>query len=76
MNCKELVHHLHEYLDGELPPDRAARFDQHLSSCAACQRFLQSYRKTIQLFKKTWDIDLPHESGQKLWRSLERKLHH
>ena len=76
MNCKEVVHHLHEYLDGELPAAQAGPFEQHLASCGACQRFLQSYRKTIRLFQKTWDIDLPPEHGQKLWHSLERKLHH
>ena len=76
MNCKEVVHHLHECLDGELLPEATERFERHVSSCAACQRFLQSYRKTIRLFQKTWDIDLPPEHGRKLWRSLERKLQH
>jgi len=74
MNCKEVVKSVHEYLDGELTQEITAQFEKHLQECQPCQKFLQSYRKTIQLLKKTWDKEMPLEPSKKIWRLLERKL--
>ena len=74
MDCKAVVRHLHEYLDGELTAEVAQSLERHLKQCEHCQRFLQSYRKTIQLFQRALDYDPPRDAGQKILRSLERKI--
>lgn len=76
MTCRDVVRHLHEYLDGELPGHAAEQMDGHLHQCEHCQRFLASYRKTIQLFKQSQEHDLPAEVCRQLWKALERKLEH
>ena len=35
-SCAETRELLSAYVDGELPPDRAAEVADHLASCAAC----------------------------------------
>ncbi|HEX7734263.1 MAG TPA: zf-HC2 domain-containing protein [Ktedonobacteraceae bacterium] len=44
MNCKETQHLLHAYLDGELDVAHSLAVEQHLQTCAVCQREHQSYR--------------------------------
>ena len=76
MNCRDVVRHLHEYLDGELPGAKVEQIGAPLHQCEHCQRFLASYRKTIQLFRRTLDHDLSPEASRHLWQILERKLEH
>jgi len=49
MNCREFTEFLNEYLFGNLPAEERAEFDRHLAECPWCVRYLDSYRKTIQL---------------------------
>ncbi|MGL5829287.1 MAG: mycothiol system anti-sigma-R factor [Angustibacter sp.] len=35
-DCSEVLHRIHEYLDGELGPDDVRRFATHLAECAPC----------------------------------------
>src|SRR5215468_6274810 len=51
MTCDVSRSLLHAYVDGELDAPRAAEFEQHLESCAACVRALEaqeSLRSSIQ----------------------------
>ncbi len=47
MTCKELIHMLSEYVDGELPEELRAELDRHLSVCPPCQHYLASFKQTI-----------------------------
>jgi anti-sigma factor RsiW len=49
MTCKEVSEFLMAYLDGELPEALLAAFDEHLSECSSCTRYLAQYRRTVQL---------------------------
>ncbi len=49
MNCPDLKPVLIEYLDGRLPPDRAAAVRAHVESCAAC-------RREADLHQRAWDL--------------------
>lgn len=51
MTCLEVVEFMMAYLDGELAPEPARIFEQHMSVCAECQAYLDSYKKTIALGK-------------------------
>jgi anti-sigma factor RsiW len=58
------------YLDGELQPEAAARFEQHLKGCAACAADLQEQRRllcTLDLALKQrgdGDLRLPKNFSQ------------
>jgi predicted anti-sigma-YlaC factor YlaD len=49
MNCREFVDFLMTYLDGELEPEPARVFEEHMELCPPCLTFLDTYRDTIRL---------------------------
>jgi hypothetical protein len=46
--CRELVDLVTDYLDGVLPPDWRAGFDDHLADCAGCSEYVQQIRRTVE----------------------------
>lgn len=44
MNCRELCARLHEWADGELPPEEQELVEQHLEKCLACCRHADAAR--------------------------------
>lgn len=49
MTCKEVNEFLMAYLDAELPGEARLEFEAHLSECSSCMRYLEQYRRTVQL---------------------------
>ena len=49
MNCQSFISFLADYLDGGLPPDVTAGFEQHLAVCASCTAYLATYSETIRM---------------------------
>ena len=47
LTCKEMVELVTDYLDGALPSDMRARFDQHLKGCDPCVIYVEQMRQTI-----------------------------
>ena len=47
LNCQELVELVTDYLEGALPPAECARFEEHLTRCDGCTRYLEQMRLTI-----------------------------
>jgi len=69
ITCRELIEFLHLYLDGELPSDRAAEFERHLSVCVSCVNYLKTYREVIALGKaacRDWDAPAADEYPEEL----------
>jgi anti-sigma factor RsiW len=57
MTCAELVELVTAYLEGTLPAEERAAFDEHLALCPGCDRYLAQFRATIDLLG-----ELPEES--------------
>lgn len=66
MTCKELVELVTEYLEGALPVDDVARFEEHVVTCPPCQLHLEQMRRTIETVGR-----IPEES---LSSDVERDL--
>jgi anti-sigma factor RsiW len=49
VNCSELVKLVTDYLEGSMPADERARFDEHVSGCDGCTTYLERFRITIRL---------------------------
>lgn len=49
LTCEELAEFLSDYVEDTLPPLRRAIFERHLGQCPPCIRYLDSYRRTIDL---------------------------
>jgi anti-sigma factor RsiW len=49
VTCIELVELVTDYLEGSMPADERARFDEHISGCEGCTTYLEQLRITIRL---------------------------
>ena len=43
MTCREFVDFLDRFLDRSLPPALTRQFEEHLTTCANCRNYLDSY---------------------------------
>jgi anti-sigma factor RsiW len=57
MTCEEFVELVTAYLEDQLPADQRSEFEEHLSLCPGCDRYLVQFRTTISLLGQ-----LPEES--------------
>src|SRR4030095_425139 len=57
LSCRETLDFLAAYLDGELAASVRSAFEDHLSVCAACVDYLESYRETIRLAHAAVEVD-------------------
>jgi anti-sigma factor RsiW len=62
MTCQELVELVTDYLEDALPPEDAARFEEHLAACPGCETYLEQVRSTIAVTRaggdaaETWAV--------------------
>ena len=50
VSCKQVMEHLWDYLDGELPPEAMREFAEHIAACKRCYpqyRFEFSYLEAL-----------------------------
>ncbi|MGA7615358.1 MAG: zf-HC2 domain-containing protein [Thermoanaerobaculia bacterium] len=55
MRCREVLDFLSDYLAGELPAETLERFEYHMSLCRPCVDYLETFRRTIELEKLSFD---------------------
>jgi anti-sigma factor RsiW len=73
MTCRTFIEFLMEYLDGELPPEERAVFDEHLAECPWCVAYLQNYRQTIRLEREALADDrapVPGDAPEELVQAI------
>lgn len=71
--CNEFVEFLDAYLEGTLPPEQVAEFDNHLSGCPPCVAYMQTYVETTRLGRTALlrtDDPVPAEVPEKLVLAL------
>jgi anti-sigma factor RsiW len=49
VNCIQLVDLVTDYLEGSMPDEQRARFDEHVAGCDGCTTYLEQFRITIRL---------------------------
>ena len=62
MNCRECAEFLMDYIDGTLPGEQAAAFDEHLRLCPPCIDYLESYKRCIEMGKSCMECKEQIES--------------
>ena len=72
--CKEVIHELSEYLDGELDAALAEELQRHLQDCEDCGIVVDTTRKTIEMYCNMEPAPLPPDVRRRLQRALEKKL--
>jgi anti-sigma factor RsiW len=71
--CQECIDLLVDYLEGDLPPERARALDIHLEMCPPCVIFVKTYRGTVDVARNLPVDDIPPELTAKLIDFLRRE---
>ncbi len=72
--CKEVNDLLLDYVEGKLPPHIQKEMDYHIGLCNNCVKFINTYRKTIELTGKLSVKKLPPELEKTLLRFLTKPV--
>lgn len=70
MTCQQFVAFLMAYLDGELPAQERALFEEHMAVCPDCVRYLSQYNETVRAAQLSIDDDLPADVPEELVRAI------
>lgn len=72
MNCKEFADFLLDYIEGTLPADQAAAFEEHLQLCPPCIHYLDSYRHCVELGRNCIckDDEIPCDVPERLIEAI------
>lgn len=71
--CQECVDLLVDYLEGELPAERARALEIHLDLCPSCVAFLNTYRGTVDVARSLPVDEIPAEVTRRLIDFLRRE---
>ncbi|MGH7267964.1 MAG: anti-sigma factor family protein [Candidatus Rokuibacteriota bacterium] len=71
--CQECIDLLVDYLEGELPPDRARALDIHLELCPSCVSFVRTYKGTVDVARNLPVDEIPPELTHRLIEFLRRE---
>jgi anti-sigma factor RsiW len=66
ISCQEVVELVTDYLEGALPADEAAVFEQHLNFCDGCVWYVDQLRTTIETLGRVEEEDVPPETRDRL----------
>lgn len=73
MTCREFADYIADYLSGELPADGRAQFEQHLTVCPNCVKYLAAYKASIQLGRAAFedpDATVPDDVPESLVQAI------
>ena len=73
-SCKDSIHLLLDYLDGEMSPEEQHHLEEHLAGCPPCVDFVRTYKATSGLCKKALAKRMPEELSQKLSEYLRSRI--
>jgi anti-sigma factor RsiW len=75
LSCRELVELVTDYLEGALPAEERARFEEHIAGCGGCKAYLEQIRQTIETLGRLPEDGLTADAERTLleafrgWRS-------
>ena len=73
MTCRDAISRLMDYIDGRLTASERRTVEAHLIVCVRCREFLESYRKTPEIFKRATAARLPRAAMRRLHKALQKK---
>ena len=72
--CQQIADFILDYITGELHPDTASQFEEHMRICPDCVSFLNTYRKTVQITRSLRYEDIPGEMEKRVRQFLQKKI--
>lgn len=74
MTCREIFERLNDYLDQELDPDLCDKIDNHVENCEPCIAFINTLKKTVELFQGYDEGEAPRELPEPVRDNLKKFL--
>ncbi|MDH5757469.1 MAG: zf-HC2 domain-containing protein [Nitrospinota bacterium] len=74
MKCTDILEKISDYLDKELDPDICKEIENHIHDCEPCIAFVNTMRKTVELFNKAGrePAPVPEHVSDKLMNFLKK----
>jgi anti-sigma factor RsiW len=75
-NCEDVLAHLGDYVDKDLPLEQKTAIDNHLDVCPACSSFYASYKHVVDSAAKLREEETPLPVGvqNRLRKALNDRL--
>lgn len=70
LGCQEFVELVTTYLEGGLDPADHRRFEEHLSECPNCTRYLEQIRQTIRVTGTLRPADISANAEEELLKAF------
>lgn len=70
MDCRETLHLLDAWIDGELPPGKAREVSMHVEECEACARAAESLGHLVTALCELPDHPLPADLARRTIRAF------
>jgi RNA polymerase sigma-70 factor, ECF subfamily len=71
--CGDLLRVFADYLDGDLPASLCAELELHIKKCQTCDCVIDALRKTLALYKKMPELEIPPKTKRNLDRFLRKR---
>ena len=75
MTCREFTEFLDDYIADTLDAQRREAFETHLQECSDCVKYLNSYRRTIELGKEAMTQPSLESAPLELPEGLKQAIH-
>lgn len=75
LSCARIVALVTDYLEGVLPEEPRARFEEHLSYCPPCREYLAQMRATVEATGRLTESDVSPEAMDALTRAFRDEMH-
>jgi predicted anti-sigma-YlaC factor YlaD len=70
-NCREMLESLSLFVEGEAPPELCDRIRLHLDRCDNCRIVVDTLRRTIDLYHRLPQPEMPEGARERLYKSLD-----
>ena len=71
-DCREVLEHLSEYLDEELPPGACEEISRHLDGCQSCEDAAEGLLRSIEACRKYDSGERPGQLPEQVKAELKR----
>lgn len=69
--CRDMLGDLSDYLDGQATEDICAEIERHMTNCEDCRIVVNTFEKTILLYRDLPQPALPDTARQRLYQALD-----
>ena len=73
LTCKDFLHELSDYLDGQLDQRTKEELDEHLAWCHDCFVVCNTTKKTIEIYRDSTLYELPDDLRVRLQTAIISK---